>query len=446
MKLDELKVTARSLSEQIAKDKVEAKKLGADADAMLKAAIKEGTVGSKEFNDKYEEALKPYLAAQDEIDEKQRGYDTIMRQLSAEAGADPGDPLATGSKMRETAESLGIGERFIKSEVYAELKKRLAVSIDSAKIGDTSPVEIMTAAETKTLITSLAASAGALVLPDRRDGIIPLPLAPLTILDLITTTTTDSDIVEFVREKTRTNAAAETANDGAASAPESALAFEVVQQAVKEIPHWIPATRRILDDAPRLSAWINSFLVDGCRRRLMGQVISGDGIGENLRGLHNITGVLSQAKGTLDWADAILKAITLIRIAGQGQFEPTVIGMHPNDYEAARLARDEVEIAFDSTGVVKRTISTGSYLLGPVTSGAMPTIWGLLPVVHVGFPQGNPLVGDYKLAELAIRSGVAVSMSDSHSDYFIKRLVAMLATIRAAFGTNFPGAFAEITP
>jgi len=51
----------------------------------------------------------------------------------------------------------------------------------------------------------------------------------------------------------------------------------------------------------------------------------------------------------------------------------------------------------------------------------------MTPLVHVAFPEGNPVVGDFSQAYLWLREGLSISMSDSHSDYFVKRKVAMLA-------------------
>lgn len=439
MPATDLKATARSLGEQIATVKTEAKAAKANADAMLATAVKEGTVGTKDFNDKYEAALEPYTEKQDQLDELDRSYKSIIAQLG-EGNLEQGvQTLTAGQK----AAKMGFGERYTKSEAYAELKEQLKGLADNSPMGNSKSFEIASIAETKTLLTSADGSAGDLVVPERRAGIIGLPQADLSLLDLVAVTGTSSDIVEFIVETTRTSAAAEVAEDTAAA--ESELVFDTVQMPVREIGHFIPATRRILQDAPRLQSWIESFLIDGVRRRVQTQIIAGDGQGENLKGILNVAGINSQAIGTLSLPDAILKAITKVRIAGQGQFAPTVIGIHPTDYEAARLTRAGKVSLANADGTAFSTVDTGDYLLGPVTSGAVPTIHGLFPVVHVGFPQGNPLIGDFGLAELAIRSGVAVTMSDSHADYFVKRKVAMMATMRAAFGTNFPKAFCELT-
>ena len=66
------------------------------------------------------------------------------------------------------------------------------------------------------------------------------------------------------------------------------------------------------------------------------------------------------------------------------------------------------------------------------------------PVVHVAFPQGTPLVGNYARAKLWIWSDVALAMTDSNEDDFKKRLIAVLASCGGAFGVLQPKAFCEI--
>jgi hypothetical protein len=66
--------------------------------------------------------------------------------------------------------------------------------------------------ELKTLLTGLSrTSAGAFIVPDRQPGLIPLALRPLVVRNLVTVGDTNVDIVEWVKENSFTNAAAETA-------------------------------------------------------------------------------------------------------------------------------------------------------------------------------------------------------------------------------------------
>ncbi len=78
----------------------------------------------------------------------------------------------------------------------------------------------------------------------------------LTIRDLLRTSPTTSNLVEYVKEISSTNAAAP---QGKGSSPqvfenvakaESALGFQLFSEAVVTLAHWIPASKQVLDDGP----------------------------------------------------------------------------------------------------------------------------------------------------------------------------------------------------
>lgn len=284
----------------------------------------------------------------------------------------------------------------------------------------------------KTLLTGASStSAGALVDNDFR-GLLDMDAykRPLTIRDLITNGETDSDTVEFARQTTVTNAAAPVAEATATSGssgtkPESAMAFEVVTEVVRTIAHWLPATRRALMDASQLRTLIDNFLRYGLEEELEDQIIGGNGAGENFTGLLNTTGTTAQA-----WDTNILtttrKARTLVRVTGRAR--PTAYVLHPNDWEKIDLLQD----------------NEGRYFFGgPMIIGA-PRLWGLPVVECEAMPEGTGMVADWRLAVLWDRMAAAILASDSHADFFVRNMVAILGEMRAAFGVLRPAAFVEI--
>jgi HK97 family phage major capsid protein len=85
------------------------------------------------------------------------------------------------------------------------------------------------------------------------------------------------------------------------------------------------------------------------------------------------------------------------------------------------------------------------YLLGPASQATSRTIWGFPAVVSSVFPNDTALVGAYKTGAIAwVRDGVSVRASDSHEDFFTRRMVALLAEMRAAFAAWQPRAFCEV--
>jgi HK97 family phage major capsid protein len=76
-------------------------------------------------------------------------------------------------------------------------------------------------------------------------------------------------------------------------------------------------------------------------------------------------------------------------------------------------------------------------------------LWGVPLVPSPAIPQGTVLVGDFTIgAQLFIREGVQVLMSDSDQDDFLRNRVTLLGEMRAALAVFRPSAFAavDLTP
>jgi HK97 family phage major capsid protein len=280
----------------------------------------------------------------------------------------------------------------------------------------------------KALITGASAtSGGALVSADVKP-LVELPFRPLTIRDIITNGRTGSDTVEYPRVTGYTNNAAPTAEATTTSngtKPESAMALERVSESVKTIAHWIPVTKRALADAPQLQTFINAFLIQGLAEELEDQIISGDGTGENFLGIANQPGIGSQAFDT-NIIRTARKARTKVRT--EGRKNATAYVFHPTDWEAYDLSIDN---------------EARYYFGGPQVLGT-PRLWGLPVVESEGATAGTGYVGYWPGAVVWDREQANIRMSDSHANFFIQNLVAILAELRAAFGLLFPAAIIEM--
>lgn len=280
----------------------------------------------------------------------------------------------------------------------------------------------------KTLITGAGSTTGGpFVFPDFKPIVDQSYQRPLTLRDLITIGETGSDTVEYVRITGVTNNAAETAeatatDDGTGAKPESAMATLRITETVKTVAHWVPVTNRALADAPQLRTYLDSFLRYGIDERLETKMINGNGVGDNFTGILNVSGTTAQA-----WDTNILtttrKARTKVRVTGRAV--PTAYVMNPLDWETIELTQDN-EARF--------------YYQGPAML-AQPKLWGLPVVECEGIAQGQAIVADFKLAILWDRMETMIAMSNQHSDFFVRNLVAILAEMRAAFGVIRPKAF-----
>jgi HK97 family phage major capsid protein len=284
--------------------------------------------------------------------------------------------------------------------------------------------------QVKTLITGAGTtSGGPFVQVDYKPIVDQAFQRPLTVRDIITVGETTSDMVEYVRITGVTNNAAPVAEatatgDGTGAKPESALATEAVQAGVKTIAHWVPVTTRALSDAGVLRTYIDSFLRYGLAEELEDQMLTGSGAGENFTGVLNVSGTTAQAFDT-NILTTTRKARTKVLVTGRAR--PTAWVMHPNDWQAFDLLQDN---------------EARYYYGGPARPG-QPMLWGLPVVESEGMTEGTTVVADWRLAVLWDRMQTAISMSNSHSDFFVRNLVAILAEMRAAFGVIRPAAFVE---
>jgi len=344
------------------------------------------------------------------------------------------------------------GQLFTESEQFGEFRKRYGgrdgVIPDSVK-GIQSPTFFLPGTGSKALITGTSdTSAGAFV---RNDIYAPVTdligERELTVADLVTRGTTDSDTIEYVRITGKTNNAApvpEATSAGQPAAynaptgpeltaggykPESGLALEKVTTTVKTLAHWLPMTKRAASDAGQVRTLVDGFLRYGLAEELEDQMLTGSGTGENFQGILN-AGPLTVGSAGTD-IDAVVDAIRTVRVTGRRR--PSAIVMHPNDWY--------------STGFLLAKDTQNRYLVGDprATLEQLNTLWGMRVVVTEAQTENTALVGDFRFAVLWEREGVSISVSDSHLDFFTRNLLAILAEMRAGFGVLDSQAFCTIT-
>jgi HK97 family phage major capsid protein len=334
----------------------------------------------------------------------------------------------------------GLGEAFIQSAEF----KALMASVPNGRFGEKARVQSQPYG-VKDLLTGVnrTTSAGALLTPQQLGLQDPFYQRPLTIRQLVTAGTTETDTIEYVKLVSVTNNAAPVAEavssaviDGTEITtvegglkPESGMVFEKSTTNVKTIAHWIPATKRALSDAGQVRTLIDAFLIYGLDEELEDQMVSGNGAGENLLGIGATSGVQTQAAPGVgeNHFDTTRKARTKVRLGGRSV--PTAYVFNPSDWQTIDLLRDG---------------NDRFYGAGPFGMST-PMLWGLPVVESEAIPAGTAYVGDWTKAVLWDREQASIQVTDSHADFFIRNLVAILAELRAAFGILRPSAFVKIT-
>lgn len=259
----------------------------------------------------------------------------------------------------------------------------------------------------------------------RRPGlVIPPALRPIEVLDVIPTATTDQAVVKWMDHSTATEAAAERAE--AAAYAEETHALTEKSATVRSIGASIPVSDEQLEDVPAVRAYLDQVLVNSVRRRLDLQVIAGDGTGPNLTGLLNVTGVLTQAKGTDPVFDALYKAIVAVNTTEY--YSTNIIFLHPRDWQDIRLART----------------ADGLYILGEPIRPDSLQLFGLPVVLTSSLPENTGLVGDLRFCTLFERRGVEVEVGFVGTQ-FTSGMRTIRAGLRVAFAVYRAKAFCKVT-
>lgn len=259
----------------------------------------------------------------------------------------------------------------------------------------------------------------------RSGRLVEAPIRPIQILDLIPSGGIEDSSHVYMEETLRTENAAERAEGGAYAED----AYELVERTsqVRSVGTSLPVTDEQLEDVAQVRAYIDNRLTASVRRRLDGQVLNGNGTPPNLRGVLQVVGIQTQAKGSDPTFDAIHKAMTKIRVTGRAN--PNAMVLHPNDWESIRLTRT----------------ADGIYIMGnPAEAGPM-VLFGVPVALSDAIAENTGLVGDFAgHSFLFNRRGIQVEVGYVNAQ-FGEGKRTMRATTRAAFVVYRPAAFCTVT-
>jgi len=374
--------------------------------------------------------------------------DAALKAMILELGAGIEDARGQAPATHPAAakgKGLSIGEQFVESPTIKAWMKHIAPSgviPESMKGLSSPPVEFKGLRDLlpmgrKELITGTdVTSAGAFVQTDYTGIYEPLGRFPLNVLQLVNRRTTTSDLVEFVRQTRQVTEAAPVpeanvkyptgaTGEVTGTKPQGRMNFEKVHADVKTIAVYVGATKRALSDAAQIRGIIDQELRDDLQEELENQVVNGNGVGENFVGILNTAGLLIQAFA-VDVFQTTRRAITTLEVTGRARATAWVF--NPVDWEGVELTQD----------LVNRYYYAGPFGMGP------RTLWGLPVVTSQSLPAGAALLGDWRKAVLWDREQASISVTDSHDDWFIRNLIAILAELRAAFGLIRPSGFCQV--
>ncbi|QKV94229.1 phage major capsid protein [Streptomyces sp. NA02950] len=203
----------------------------------------------------------------------------------------------------------------------------------------------------------------------------------------------------YLRQTTRTNNAAAVAPG--AKKPTSVYTLSRVDDRVRTIAHLSePIAKQDLDDVAMLRQFIDQEMRLGLDLALEAQILNGDGTGENMTGIGNVSGSQAQAF-TTDLLVTTRKAVT--KLERYGYMTNAAFVMTPDDWEAIELLADN-EARF--------------YYGGPQASvnPAARRLWGAPVVVSESATTGTAYLADFSQMQLQVRQEGMLDWSENVYD------------------------------
>jgi HK97 family phage major capsid protein len=351
---------------------------------------------------------------------------------NAKALEEDSKPVAEMPLAGESAEVKSVGEQFVQTDAYKNYMEGGVKGVDSH-------------IETKTTLTTTGYPPEVLRTPGILETALRDPNAVISLFDVINS---DQNAFSYLEETTFTNNAAEAAEGSAVG--EAALAFTEQTEAIRKMGIFIPVTDELLADESGIQGYINSRMQTMIRLRLDNQLLNGDGSAPNLEGILDAGKAsvgstdFSAYAGTLGKIGALYGAITDIRV--NAFTEPDAIVMHPSDWNDVVTSVGADFAGTSSAGYTEK--SPLFVAAGGMGAGPSAQIWGLKVVPTTAIAAGTVLVGKFgggEAANLVMRQGMELAVSDSHSDFFIKNQLAIRATMRVGFPVYREAAFHKIT-
>lgn len=377
----------------------------------------------------------------------QKGLDKIEADIAAFASKAKAETDAVGKVAHDTAtalETLGIKQRELADEIL-QLKQRGALQPEPTKVDGMGQQFVKSDAyksfaegrtqKARMEVKNTIIGGDATVAPDRKPGIVAGASQILTLESLFQSLPTSSNAIEFTKEASFTNNAAE-ADEGSAKA-ESAITFSLVNMPISTVAHWVKISRQLAMDNAALAAYVETRMAYGVNRKVESQLATGDGAAPNISGIfkagnYTAHGYLSGALG------ATLSKFVLIR---------KVIGdLYAAGYAADGIVLNPVDWATMETELL--TTAAGKVPFNYDQAG-VPRLFGLRVVQSVGVTADTFAVGAFGQAgTVHNREGIVVEMSESDSDNFTKNLITVRAERRLALAIEVPAAIrgGDLTP
>lgn len=201
-----------------------------------------------------------------------------------------------------------------------------------------------------------------------------------------------------------------------AEIPQKDYDFKENSAQVRKIGVHAKYSAEMAEDLPNLIGEVRNFLISDLRRVVDTQILTGNGLNENLTGiLENATAYSTGSfAGTIINAnrfDVIETAVTQVLVA---HHNPNFVVVHPVDKAKMNLAK----------------AGDGHYVMPPFIASSGQVVSGVRVISNTGITAGTFLVGDFSKSSVKYRRGLTVELTNTDQDDFVKDRFTVKATVR----------------
>ena len=327
--------------------------------------------------------------------------------------------MEQGKAIKSLMEKMNTPEATMEKSVLDHLKENSS-KIEALKNGEKVNVRFTTKAN---MSLSGNVSGGNVPQALRIDGVNNITTRAPRLLDIVSTGTIDSNLVEWVYQSNKTGTAAETGE----GAIKNQIAFDLVvaSQKVEKVTAFIKVTDEMLGDASYMASEINNELTREVVKAAETQVYSGSGAANQLSGIKTTAtdfsaGAFSLAVDNANEVDVLVVAMNQILLA---EHDPAnYILMNPSDVTKLKM----IKVSATDRRYVERLAMVAGELSLDGTA--------IIPTTLVA--QGEYLVGNFALANVLVKDGLQIEIG-LDADDFTRNLKTIRAEWRAvAFVKN----------
>lgn len=361
------------------------------------------------------------LAAKLEFIPKKEYVENMQAQLDGLEGKIK-EIKMSGPQGRETIET-----QLIKQFTSDEFKNLITMKKSGGLAGRDFNLSVK--ANEITTSGSMTSSTGTLIIGQETEPLVthvPWRNTPLWNAIAKGTVGQNNNSVGWVERTSITDGTAMTAEN--AKFGQSYAAFQKYKVDVKKITDYIKITREDMEDTDYIISEVMDLLNNLIPRKRENQLLSGDGIGDNILGILSYAKAFAVPTGT-EVPTAVITNYDVLKVAAtqvmlgdtslayaQG-YMPNMVLMNPVDIQNMHLAKDTI----------------GQYVLPPFTAANGMEVAGMRVTPDIDITAGAFLVGDFNYAKAFVKRDLQIRMWEQNESDPLYDLVTFTGSQRLAF-------------